>query len=394
MFGKRTQNHVGPVVALRHGSGQVRRTRKLARFRQCAFVLPKSAARLGQGKAERKEKSQKNLEFDWSEEKLFGTIEKTFVKYIPEKRCLLFAGIFPRLVVICLCVVVMLFLYEPVDAKKKRKRFISPVKVEQVTTSPDPFIIGQGPLTLSMMVKVPASAKDSNFLEVSALFTSPTRRSMSFVSQRLPLAEVTQGGLLSLVPVELVWDGKDQYDQLVVDGSYFYEIKAKLLEDKGHGPRTKIVSHRFQGTLEALAYAGEVLPPIPPESEVPAEIEALQQEELVADDLPLIEDGVAAREDAFIPGEGLVGDGGNQGLELLGENESGQETKNGDTENLLPEIPGEALLEEADPVEPSSMEPEVPSSSVDQTLVPATEPSLSQASAEPFLSSEGDLSLH
>ena len=165
-----------------------------------------------------------------------------------------------------------------------------------------------------MMVKVPLSGIDDKVLEVSALITSPTRRSMSFVSQRLPLSQATQGGLLSLVPVELVWDGKDQYDQLVVDGSYFYEIQAKLLEDEGNGPRTKVVSHRVQGTLEALAYAGEVLPPIPPEPEVPAEIEALQQEELAAEDLPLMEDGVIAVEDSSIPGEDDVGEGSDQVL--------------------------------------------------------------------------------
>ena len=316
------------------------------------------------------------------------------VNHQQEMRCLLYKGIWPKLMVICLGVIVTLFLCEQADARKKRKRYISPVKVEQVATSPDPFIIGQSPLTLSMMVKVPLSAIDEKVLEVSALITSPTRRTMSFVSQRLPLAEATQGGLLRLVPVELVWDGKDQYDQLVVDGSYFYEIQAKLLEDEGHGPRTKIVSHRVQGTLEALAYAGEVLPPIPPEPEVPAEIEALQQEELAADDLPLMEDGVASGEGAFIPGEGLVGDGGDQGLELLGENESGQETINESMEDLLPEIPGEALMEEADPIEPSLLEPETPSSSVDQTSVPATELSLPQTSAEPSLSSEGHSSLH
>ena len=76
--------------------------------------------------------------------------------------------------VICLTVIVMFFLCEQADARKKRKRYISPVKVEQVATSPDPFIIGQSPLTLSMMVKVPLSAIDEKVLEVSALITSPT----------------------------------------------------------------------------------------------------------------------------------------------------------------------------------------------------------------------------
>ena len=303
-------------------------------------------------------------------------------------------GIWPKLLVICLGVILTLFLCEQADARKKKKRFISPVKVEEVVTSPDPFIIGQSPMTLSMMVKVPLSGIDDKVLEVSALITSPTRRSMSFVSQRLPLAEATQGGLLSLVPVELVWDGKDQYDQLVVDGSYFYEIQAKVLEDKGNGPRTKIVSHRVQGTLEALAYVGEVLPPLPPEPEVPAEIEALQQEELAAEDLPLMEDGVIAEEDSSIPGEDDIGEGSDQVLEGSSGGESTQESMNGTMEDMVSDIQGEALLEEADSIEAPALEPETPLSSVDEALEPTIEQPLIQIPTEPSLSSEGHSSLH
>ncbi len=296
--------------------------------------------------------------------------------------------------VICLGVILALFLCEQADARKKRKRFISPVKVEEVVTSPDPFIIGQSPMTLSMMVKVPLSGIDDKVLEVSALITSPTRRSMSFVSQRLPLVEATQGGLLSLVPVELVWDGKDQYDQLVVDGSYFYEIQAKLLEDEGNGPRTKIVSHRVQGTLEALAYAGEVLPPIPPEPEVPAEIEALQQEELAAEDLPLMEDGVIAEEDSSIPGEDEVGEGSAQVLEGSSGGESAQESMNETMEDMVSDIQGEALLEETDSIESPALEQETPLSSVGEALEPTIEQPLIQIPTEPSLSSDGNSSLH
>ena len=245
-----------------------------------------------------------------------------------------------------------------------------------------------------MMVKVPLSAIDEKVLEVSALITSPTRRTMSFVSQRVPLVEATQGGLLRLVPVELVWDGKDQYDQLVVDGSYFYEIQAKVLEDKGNGPRTKIVSHRVQGTLEALAYVGEVLPPLPPEPEVPAEIEALQQEELAAEDLPLMEDGVIAEEDSSIPGEDEVGEGSAQVLEGSSGGESAQESMNETMEDMVSDIQGEALLEETDSTELPTLEPETPSSSVDQTSVPAIEQLLIQPPAESSSSSEGHSSLH
>jgi len=283
--------------------------------------------------------------------------------------------------VICFSVIVTFFLCEQADARKKRKRFISPVKVEEVATSPDPFIIGQSPMTLSMIVKVPLSAIDDKILEVSALITSPTRRTMSFVSQRLPFAEATQGGQLSLVPVELVWDGKDQYGRLVADGSYFYEIQAKLMEDEGNGPRTKIVSHRVQGTLEALAYVGEVLPPLPPEPEVPAEIEALQQERLAADDLPMMETGVKVEDEVLVlPEEEFIRDGGQRDLEGSGENESGQELLNGNVEDLVPESPAEALQKESD--------------SKDQTSITAVELSTMQSLTEPSSPSEENLSLH
>jgi len=251
-------------------------------------------------------------------------------------------------------------------AAGKTRSFQSPVKVEGVVTSPDPFIIGQGPLTLSMKVKVPLSGIDDQVLEVSALITSPTRRSMSFVSQRLSLTEATQGGQLSDVPVELVWDGKDQYEQFVTDGSYYYEIQAKVMEDEGYGPRTKIVSHRVQGTLEALAYVGEVLPPIPPEPEVPAEIEALQQEELAEDGSPLIDDGgINVKEDPSLPGEELADD---QVLEGSSGGDNAEEPVNGAMEDLVPGLLEDPLLKEADAIDPVSGEPGTPSSSMEETI--------------------------
>lgn len=266
----------------------------------------------------------------------------------------MFVGIWPKLMVICLGIVVSVFLCEPVDAKKKRKRFISSVKVEQVTRSPDPFIVGQSPLTLSMMVKVPLSSKGNKFLEVSALITSPTRRSMSFVSRRLSFAEATQGGLLSFVPIELVWDGKDQYDHFVPDGSYFYEIQAKLMKDTGNGPRTKVVSRKIQGTLEVLAYEGEVLPPLPPEPEVSEEIEILQQEELVADTIPMMEEELKIEGEAPVHTEKLGGEVDGRVPELSDENEFGQETLTEKVEDLVLEIPGEVLPHEPDSTEPPS----------------------------------------
>jgi len=304
----------------------------------------------------------------------------------------LFVGILPKLMVICLGMVLSVFLCEPVDAKKKRKRFIPSVKVEQVTTSPDPFIVGQSPLTLSMMVKVPLSTKGTKFLEVSALITSPTRRSMSFVSRRLSFAEATQGGLLSFVPIELVWDGKDQYDAFVPDGSYFYEIQAKLMDDTGNGPRTKVVSRKIQGTLEALAYVGEVLPPLPPEPAVSEEIEILQQKELVADTIPMVEEEVKAEGEAPVPIDELVGEEDGQISELSDENEFGLGPLSEQVEDLLLEIQREVLPQEPDSNEPPSLEPEAALSNPEQVATPTLDQSFIQIPTEAALSSEASSS--
>lgn len=296
--------------------------------------------------------------------------------------------------VICLGLVVSVFLCEPVEAKKKRKRFVSSVKVEQVKTSPDPFIVGQSPLTLSMMVKVPLSVKGKKFLEVSALITSPTRRSMSFVSRRLSFAEATQDGLLSFVPIELEWDGKDQYEDFVPDGSYFYEIQAKLMDDKGNGPRTKVVSRKIQGTLEVLAYVGEVLPPLPPEPEVTEEIEILQQEELVADTIPLMEEEIKTEGEVPIHTEELVGEEGGQIPELSDENEFGQDSLSEEVEDRGLEREAEVLQEKLDSTKPPSFESEVALSEQEQAATPTLDQSLIQGPAEAVMSPEASSSPH
>ena len=268
---------------------------------------------------------------------------------------------------------------------------MSPVKVEDVKTSPDPFIIGQSPLRLSMMVKVPLSNKDSKILEVSALITSPTRRSMSFVSRRLSLAEATEGGVLRFVPVELEWDGKDQYDQLVGDGSYFYEIRAKLLEDTGEGPRTKVVSRRVQGTLEVLAYEGEVLPSVPSEPEVPEEIESLEQQELAADDLPVIEGEVKPEEESVLLEEAVMAD---QVFEGSSGGESGAHQMNGQGEGLVSERVEEGMSATEETMEAVDADLDASPTNTVQPSATISEQSLESVSTEPSSVSETNPSLH
>jgi hypothetical protein len=205
--------------------------------------------------------------------------------------------------IFCLSLFVGLVFSQQVDAKRNGSQATSPVKISDVVISPEPFIIGKSALTLTMLVELPSSLRGANVLEVSAMITSPTRRSMSFVAHRR-LVDDQEGKVKNLtVPVELVWDGKDQYHQLVVDGSYFYELQAKLMEDQGYGPRTKIVSHRVHGTLEALAYVGEVLPPLPPEPDIPEELEILREGESIEETVPGMEEGLKSSDDPVVPGE-------------------------------------------------------------------------------------------
>jgi len=222
----------------------------------------------------------------------------------------------------------------------------SPVKITEVVTSPDPFVLGKSALTLAMLVELPARLEGNHVLEVSAMITSPTRRSMSFVAHRRIVDDRPANGTHRQIPIVLVWDGKDQSRQLVSDGSYYYELQAKLMVDQGNGPRTKIVSRRVHGTLEALAYPGEILPPLPPEPDVPEELEILQEEETFEeensiDELPIMEDELQVSDEPVVPGEEMlqdaespVGADGDSGPGSSAEEPEGQE------EITTPDIPG------------------------------------------------------
>jgi len=212
-----------------------------------------------------------------------------------------------RLPVLSLGVVLAISFSTHIEAKSNRVS-TSPVKISDVVISPDPFILGKSALTLTMLVELPHSLNGANVLEVSAMITSPTRRSMSFVAHRRLVDDQETKEKSLTVPIVLVWDGKDQYQQLVADGSYFYELQAKLMEDQGYGPRTKIVSHRVHGTLEALAYVGEVLPPLPPEPDIPEELENPREGESLEEDVPVMEEGLKASDDLVVPGEESLSD--------------------------------------------------------------------------------------
>jgi hypothetical protein len=261
-----------------------------------------------------------------------------------------------RLLVLSLGVVLALSLITSSDAKSNRV-WVSPVKISEVVTSPDPFIIGKSALTLAVLVELPPSLNGANVLEVSVMITSPTRRSMSFVAHRRLVDDQEAKGRNLTVPMVLVWDGKDQNHQLVADGSYFYELQAKLMEDQGYGPRTKIVSRRVHGTLEALAYPGEVLPPLPPEPDIPEELENPREGDGPDEDVPIIEEGLKVSDDPVVPGEDNLHDAADVQPEETGGSGSDSQTvePEGKEDMTIPEMPeaqGSELFIESMPALP------------------------------------------
>jgi hypothetical protein len=144
------------------------------------------------------------------------------------------------------------FLVAPFAEGKKRGsgRFL-PLKIVEITTSPSPYEIGTGELSLSIVVRLPKQLKGADLLEFTALISSPSRSSMRFLTQRMPLPQANPQ-TNSHVHTTLFWDGKDQSQKPVDSGTYRYEVRAKLMAQEGDGPRTKMESPRSHGTVEVI----------------------------------------------------------------------------------------------------------------------------------------------
>ena len=136
------------------------------------------------------------------------------------------------------------------EAKRKRRAASPPLKILEVSTSPIPYVPGGEPLALTIEVGLPKNLKADDLVEVSSFISFPSNRSIRFLSSRHPVSSsVKRGGKLR-VSTTLLWDGRDQTDQLVLPGTYKYEVRAKLLAKAPHGLQTKMVSLRARGTLE------------------------------------------------------------------------------------------------------------------------------------------------
>jgi hypothetical protein len=123
------------------------------------------------------------------------------------------------------------------------------LRIVHVTLSPDAYVPGQGTLDVAVEIELPSYLDGEMLLEVSSLISSPSKRSMRFLSARQPVAMPLPAGA-SRMTVTLSWDGADQHEQAVGQGRYAYEIKAKLLAVGGKGPRTLMHSWPRRGTIE------------------------------------------------------------------------------------------------------------------------------------------------
>lgn len=137
------------------------------------------------------------------------------------------------------------------EAKRKKRRYSPPpLKILDISTSPMPYAPGNEPLEITVDIGLPKNLSGVDLLEVSSLISFPSKRSIRFLYNRLPIEDFVTSGGKPKVSTTLLWDGKDQTNQFVSAGTYKYEIRAKLMSNKDGPARTKIVSLRARGELE------------------------------------------------------------------------------------------------------------------------------------------------
>jgi hypothetical protein len=144
-----------------------------------------------------------------------------------------------------------------VAAKRKRGPVIPPeLKIISVIIAPASYAPGQGTLDFTIEIELPNDTDRQLLLEVSTLISSPSMRSMRFLSNRQSLDKQERGVSAAAsmdskprVKVVLTWDGMDQSKELVGPGTYDYEIRAKLLTAGENGVRTHMNAWPKRGRL-------------------------------------------------------------------------------------------------------------------------------------------------
>ena len=146
----------------------------------------------------------------------------------------------------------------PADSHSKEKlsrvpRIEPALKIIDLHIAPTPYTVGNGPLQLSVTVQLPREVDRDAVLEVTSLISSPSKASLRFLTQRQPVQVLSTGDRetgRSRVSVDLTWDGQDHRKQPAGTGTYFYEVRTKLLANGEKGLRTVMVAWPKRGTLE------------------------------------------------------------------------------------------------------------------------------------------------
>jgi|GEM_PF-1770246 len=141
-------------------------------------------------------------------------------------------------------------------AKIKVKTHQPNLKILSVDPSPLPFVVTERPLTVTIVVELPKTLPDEALLNVTILITSPSKSSIRVLESLLPItnqikAEVVgEHGHPQQIEIVQVWDGTDQTKRVVPDGSYTYQVVAKLMAPGKNGPLTQATSWKIQGRFE------------------------------------------------------------------------------------------------------------------------------------------------
>ena len=140
-------------------------------------------------------------------------------------------------------------------AKPKATAHPPNLKILSVDPRPLPFVVTKRPLTLTIMVELPKTFPEEALLNVTTLITSPSKSSIRVLESRQPLTDKTvtdaaiENGNPRRIEVVQVWDGTDQTKRVVSDGTYNYQVVAKLMAPGKNGPLTWETSWKRRGSF-------------------------------------------------------------------------------------------------------------------------------------------------
>lgn len=141
-------------------------------------------------------------------------------------------------------------------AKAKAKARPPDLKILSVDPTPLPFVVTEHPLTLTIMVELPKTLPEEALLNVTTLITSPSKSSIRVLESRQPLTDKTmtdaaiENGNPRRIEIVQMWDGTDHTKRVVSDGTYDYQVQAKLMVPGKNGLLTRETAWRKRGSFE------------------------------------------------------------------------------------------------------------------------------------------------